>query len=131
MRSYLLPFLAALVSYVVVNVLLMMLVASDQSPLFFLCPLVAAVVADIWHARMAPVYSVEHVSLVFLPILVIGLAQMAIAIAVGSAIGNIGYYLLALLLYLVVAGVAFAVSAMVRILVFGYGYDTDQEAAAY
>ncbi|WP_156798189.1 hypothetical protein [Brevibacterium mcbrellneri] len=66
-----------------------------------------------------------------MPTLVMGLTQIVIAIALGGALGALGYYLLALLLYLVVAGMGFAVSAMVRILVFGYGYDVEQEAPAY
>lgn len=130
MRSYILPCLGALVAYMVVNIVVTMLTTFNQSPLFFLCPFVAALVADLWHARFAPVLSVEHLSVVFVPTLIMGLVQIVIAIALGGAFGALGYYLLALLLYLVVAGAAFAVSAMVRILVFGYGYDADQEASA-
>lgn len=125
------PFLGALVAYMVVNIVVTIMTTSDQSPLFFLCPLVAALVADLWHARWAPVLSVEHVSVVFIPTLIMGLVQIVFVIALGGAFGALGYYLLALLLYLVVAGATFLVSAMVRILVFGYGYDTDQEASAY
>ena len=131
MRSYLMPFLGGMVAYMAVNVVVTMLTTSNQSPLFFLCPFVAALVADLWHARLAPVLSVEHLSVVFVPTLIMGLVQIVIAIALGGAFGALGYYLLALLLYLVVAGAAFAVSAMVRTLVFGYGYDADQEASAY
>lgn len=131
MRSYLMPFLGGMVAYAVVNVVVTMLVTSNRSLLFFLCPFVAAIVVDLWHARLSPVFSVEHLSLVFVPTLVMGLTQIVIAIALGGALGAFGYYLLALLLYLVVAGMGFAVSAMVRILVFGYGYDVEQEAPAY
>lgn len=131
MRSYVMPFLGGMVAYVVVNVVVTMVATSNHSLLFFLCPFVAAIVADLWHARMSPVFSVEHLSLVFVPTLVMALGQAVLAIAIGGALGALGYYLLALLLYLVVAGIGFAVSAMVRILVFGYGYDAEQEALAH
>lgn len=131
MRSYLLPFLGAMVAYVVANVVVTMSASSNGSILFLLCPAVAAIVADLWHARVSPILSAEHISVVFLPTVVMFAVQILFAVTISTPMGGIGYYMVAFLLYLLVAGLGFAASALVRTLIFGFGYDPDDEAFAY
>lgn len=131
MRLHLTPVIAGATAYAVVNALLSMASTNPRSILYFLCPVVSAIVADIWHAKRARVLSSLHLMVVLLPTVIMYAVQLGFALTVSTPMGGPGYYALALLTYCVASLIGFAMSATVRTLVFDYGYDTDQAEFEY
>lgn len=131
MRLHLPPVIAGAATYAAVNVLLSMASTNPRSILYFLCPLLSAVVADIWHAKRAEALSSLHIIVVLLPTVIMYVVQLGFALTISTPMGGPGYYALALLTYCVASLIGFAISATVRTLIFDYGYDTDDAELGY
>ena len=132
MQKLIFSVVGGVAAYMLTNFIVSFAVNDPRHILFLLCPAAAAIVADLWHAKAAPILSGSHLAAVFLPVIIMFAIQLGLTTLSGAARGGAGYYLSALGIYLAVAAAAFAVSAFVRTVLFSYSFDPEAaELSAY
>lgn len=125
MQKTVFAIIGGIAAYVVLNVIVSKVSSDPQSAFFLLCPLGAAVLSDLWHARVSPILSALHLFAVYVPVVLMGFVQVMIAVATSGEFASVGWYLAGLAINLVVATVGFSASAAVRSMVFDYRFDAD------